>query len=70
MTLTEIEALETEVLTCDQVASVLHRNPQTIRVTARQRPELLPFPVIVTGSRVSIPRQAFLRAMRGEVVGA
>ena len=66
MTLSDIEALDAEVLTCEQVAGVLQHNPQSIRVTARQRPELLPFPVIVIGTRVSIPRRAFLRAMRGD----
>lgn len=65
-TLEEVEALPNEVLTCANVAGVLEANPNTIHVTAVQRPELLGFPVIVLGSRVKIPKRPFLRFMRGE----
>ena len=65
-TLEELEAYPGAVLTCAQVAPVLQANPYTIHLTARQRPELLGFPVIVLGNRVKIPKAAFLRYMRGE----
>lgn len=52
-----------EYFTADEICNVLGANPQTIRDTARQRPELLGFPVILTGSRVKIPRIPFLRFM-------
>ena len=56
-----------EVLTADDVSEVLACNPHDIRVKARQRPDLLGFPVIVMGSRVKIPRRAFLKFMGVEV---
>ena len=65
MTLAEIEALPGEVLTCQQIAGVLGANPATIHLQATDRPELLGFPVIVMGSRVKVPKAAFIRFMRG-----
>lgn len=64
-TLAELEALPSEVLTCQQIAPILGANPATIHLQATDRPELLGFPVIVMGSRVKVPKQAFLRFMRG-----
>lgn len=52
-----------EYFTAAEVSCVLGADPQTIRDTARQRPELLGFPVILTGTRVRIPRIPFLRFM-------
>ena len=65
-TLAEIEALPGEILTCQQIAPILGANPATIHLQATDRPEMLGFPVIVMGSRVKIPKTAFLRYMRGE----
>lgn len=56
MTLSEVERMDATTLTPAQVASVLHSDPQLIRVAARQRPELLGFDVIIVGNRVKIPR--------------
>ena len=66
MTLDQIEAMTTEVLTPAQVASVLHLDQDTIRGQAREAPWLLGFPVVLAGKRVKIPRIAFLRFMCGE----
>lgn len=55
--------VDREFFTAAEVCWVLGSDPQTIRDTARQRPELLGFPVILTGSRVKIPRIPFLRFM-------
>lgn len=63
MTLKELAELESEILTPTQVAPILGVNPQTIRINARERPELLGFPVIVMGSRVKIPKVPFLHFM-------
>ena len=52
-------------LTAAQVAPILGSDPQTIRMQARLRPDLLPFPAVCLGSRVKIPKEAFLRVMRG-----
>ena len=65
MTLSELEALETEVLTCQQIAPVLMANPATIHLQAVECPEKLGFPVIVMGSRVKIPKKAFIAFMKG-----
>ena len=51
--------------TAAQVAPILGSDPQTIRMQARLRPDLLPFPAVCLGSRVKIPKEAFLRVMRG-----
>lgn len=52
-----------EFFTAAEVCGVLGADPNTIRFTARQRPELLGFPVIIAGNRVKIPRIPFLRFM-------
>ena len=69
MTLSEVERRDATPLTPAQVASVLHSDPQLIRVAARQRPELLGFDVIIVGNRVKIPREAFIAFMRGKGKG-
>lgn len=55
--------VDREFFTATDVCGVLGSDPQNIRDTARQRPELLGFPVILMGSRVKIPRIPFLRYM-------
>ena len=65
MTLTELEAIPEEVLTCAEVAPVLMVNPQSIRLQAAECPERLGFPVICIGSRTLIPKEGFLYFMRG-----
>ncbi len=64
--LEELETLETAVLTCQQVAIVLKASPATIHRQAMECPERLGFPVIVMGSRVKIPRQAFIAYLKGD----
>lgn len=66
LTLDQIEQMTVAVLTPAQVSGVLHLDQDTIRGQARERPELLGFPVICAGNRVKIPRLPFLRFMRGE----
>ncbi len=67
LSLSDLAALDCDFLTADQICGVLQCDPHTIRLTAKQRPELLGFPVIVLGSsdyaRVKIPRVPFLRFM-------
>ena len=65
MTLDEIRSSTKEVLTPGDVAYVLNADPQDIRVAAKQRPNLLGFNVCVVGSRVKIPRRAFLNWLEG-----
>lgn len=64
-TLEEIELSTAEMLTPTDIAPIFPANPQSIRVQARDKPELLGFPVICIGSRVYIPKQAFLRFCKG-----
>lgn len=70
--MTKLQAIlgsEKEFLLPAEVAQVLGCSPQHIRVAAREKPELLGFPVIVIGTRVRIPRLAFLRFMGAEIEG-
>lgn len=67
MTIPEIVALEREFLIPTEIAGIVGMNAQTIRVAARQRPELLGFPVVVTGTRTRIPRVPFLRFLGVEI---
>lgn len=67
MTLKEIESMDALTLTPAQVASVLNCDPQVIRISAKNRPDLLGFPVICVGNRVKIPRIPFLRFVKGEL---
>lgn len=46
-------------------ASVIGCDPNNIRLTAQQRPELLGFPVCVVGRRVKIPRLPFIQFVEG-----
>lgn len=66
MTMQEIRESDKPMLTPADVAPVLGCDPQDIRVAARQRPDLLGFHFAVIGTRVKIPRVAFIRWMEGE----
>ena len=63
----DIIALDRDYLTPAEIAGVLGSDPQTIRVAARVDPQRLGFPVVVIGSRVKIPKAAFLRYMGIEI---
>ena len=65
MTLDEIKALDREYLIPREVADVLGCDQYGINVAAREHPELLGFNVAVIGSRVKIPRRAFVKWMEG-----
>ena len=47
-------------LTPADISPILSSDQQTIRVTARQRPDLLGFPFTFVGNRMKIPRIPFL----------
>lgn len=63
MTLNEIKASRAEMLTPADVAGVLGCEPYAINTQAKADPAKLGFPVCVTGTRVRIPRRAFLHWM-------
>ena len=66
-TLRELIALNRDYFVPAQVAEVLGMDAQAIRILGRRSPERLPFPVIVAGSRVKIPKIPFLRYMGVDV---
>lgn len=66
MTLDEIRNSTKDVLTPADIAEVLGCDAQDIRVAARTAPEKLGFNVTIIGSRIKIPRLAFLRYMGGQ----
>nr|DAG39555.1 MAG TPA: hypothetical protein [Bacteriophage sp.] len=62
LSLEELAQSARDFFTPGQVSGVCGSDPQTIRITARQRPELLGFPVVCIGNRVKIPKRPFLDA--------
>lgn len=63
LTLQEIQNLDKAFLTPEQVSGVLGTKAQTVRVTARQRPDLIGYEFTFSGNRMKIPRIPFLRFM-------
>ena len=63
--LDSLEALPGDFITPQTAAKFLGCDAQTIRIQARRCPERLGFPVAILGNRVKIPKEAFLRFMRG-----
>ena len=66
MTIKEIEMLETDFLTVQQVAECLHASPQLIRDQAERDIKWLGFPVCKFGHSFRIPREGFLTWARGK----
>ena len=66
MTLHDLIYDTRDFLTSADVAPLLGRDPQSLRSQAQADQSKLGFPVIIVGSRVLIPRKAFL-AYCGEV---
>lgn len=62
-TLEDLINMDKHFLSPGDIAGVLGSNPQTIRVTARQRPDLIGFEYTFVGNRMKIPRIPFLRFM-------
>ena len=64
MTLKDIEQIDREILTCEDVAELIGTNAQSLRSQAQASAEKLGFPVIVIGTRIRIPKDGFLYFMR------
>lgn len=60
MRLEEIKKSDKVFLTPKDIAEVLESDPQTVRETAVQKPELLGFKYCFLGNRMKIPRKPFL----------
>lgn len=69
MTLEDLRYMNCEVLTPEIVAKIIKCDPHWIRITARNNPSRLGFPVILIGNRVKIPRLAFIQRMEGKQNG-
>lgn len=65
MTLEDIEKIPKEFLTAADVAPYLRSDPNSIRVQAHNRPELLGFPLTIVRRRVKIPKALFVQHFRG-----
>ena len=67
MTVNELIKSDSTYLTCAQVAELLgSKNPQQLRIQARENPDSLGFPVCVFGKRVKIPRIPFIKFLLGD----
>ena len=64
--LERIEALDKSMLVPSDVAKYLGCSAYTINIATRDGKNPFPFPVIRMGSRVRIPKEPFIKAMRGE----
>lgn len=68
MTIEDIEAMERGCITPAIAGAYLNMTPYTISLMARDCPERLPFPTFRSGNRTKIPRLAFIRWAKGEMV--
>lgn len=66
-TLEELRTSPKSFFTPGDVCGVLGSNPQTIRVTARQRPDLIGYEFTFVGNRMKIPKVPFLRFLGIEI---
>lgn len=67
MTLKEIEAIPGETLTCKQVSACIGCGEVWLHKQIMQDQSKVQFPTIVYGTRVRIPKQAFIKYMKGEL---
>ena len=65
MTIEDIKKMSKEILTPGDVAPVLGCDPNVIRYQAAEDVKQLGFPASKIGSRVKIPRKAFIRWFEG-----
>lgn len=64
--LDRIAALDKDMLAPKDVCKFLGCSAYTINIATRDGENPFPFPVIRLGTRVRIPKQPFIKAMRGE----
>lgn len=71
MTLEEIKKSEKDVLSPADICGVLGVDKYSINVAVKEDKKQginsFPFPTILIGSRVKIPRIAFIKAMEGDI---
>ena len=61
MTIEDIKNMDKEILTPTDIANVLGCDPNTIRLQAKKDIKQLGFPAAKIGTRIKIPRKAFIR---------
>ena len=67
MTLAEIERLDKDFLTVQEVAGCIKCDPQLIRDEASKNPKYLGFPVTKIGHSFRIPKEGFLNWAKGMI---
>ena len=67
MTIEDIKKMSKEILTPNDVAHVLGCDPNVIRDQASQDIKQLGFSASKIGTRVKIPRQAFIKWFEGNI---
>lgn len=65
VTLEDIDALDKEMLTPADVASYLGVSQYSINIALKRGKNPFPFPAFMIGTRVKIPKHAFVIAMKG-----
>ena len=65
MRLAEIEKLDRDFLTVQEVAGCIHCYPQLIRDEAEKSPKYLGFPITKIGHSYRIPREGFVNWAKG-----
>lgn len=60
MTLEEIKAMDTNMLSAETVARYLEIRVATLRMAARLHPEQIPFPVFLLPNRIKFPKNGFV----------
>lgn len=67
MTIEDIKKMDKEILTPGDVAPVLGCDPNVIRFQAKENIKQLGFPAAKLGTRIKIPKQAFIDWFEGRV---
>lgn len=68
MTIEDIKQMDKEILTPSDIAPLLNCDPNVIRYQAAEDIKQLGFPAAKIGTRVKIPRQAFIAWFTGNNV--
>ena len=61
MTISDLKKMDKEMLTPGDIAPILGCDPNVIRRQAKEDIKQLGFPASKLGSRIKIPRQAFIK---------
>ena len=62
VTLEDVRAMRDDFISAATAASVLRMDTSRLIGYAKEHPDWLPFPVVISGNRVKVPRVAFLKA--------